>query len=60
MKIAHDTYTHGELIEYRPVIWKFLLQDSRSIVMDIRSRDLRPIRRSNKVSCVFYIFRLLL
>jgi hypothetical protein len=50
MKIVHDTYAHGELVEFRPVIWKSLLQNSRSIVMAIQSRNLGPIRRSNKVS----------
>ena|SRR6267154_1372509 len=60
MKLVHGTYTHGELVEYRPVIWKFLLQNSRNIVMAIRSRNLGPIRHSNNVSCVFYIFHLLL
>jgi len=53
MKIMHDTYTHGELVEFRPDIWKFLLQNSRSIVMAIQSRNLGPIRGSNKANCEY-------
>lgn len=52
MKIMHDTYAHGELVEYRPFIWKFLLKNSRSMAMAIRSRsDLGPIRPSNEANC---------
>jgi len=60
MKITHNTYTHGELVEFRPIIRKILLQNLRSIVMAIQSRNLGPIRSSNNVGCVFYIFHLLL
>jgi len=53
MKIAHETYTHEELADFRPVIQKILLQNSRSVVAALiqsRSRDDpgRAARRSNK------------
>ena len=61
MKIVHDnTHWHGVVVEFRPVIWKILLQNSRRIVMAIQSRNLGSIGRSNKVSCVFYTLNLLL
>ncbi|KAI0277585.1 G-protein alpha subunit [Russula aff. rugulosa BPL654] len=53
MKFAHDIHTHRELIEFRPVIWKLLLKNSRSIVMTIQSRNLGPIRPSNKAHCEY-------
>jgi hypothetical protein len=62
MKIVHDSYTHDELVKsFRPVIWKLLLQNSRSIVMAIRGRNIGPIRSNeDEVSCLFYIFYFLL
>ena len=44
MKLVHGT--HEECSDFRPLIWKTLLQNIRSIVKDIGSR--------NKVRCVFY------
>jgi hypothetical protein len=46
MKIARGTYVHEQFPDFRPLIWKTLLQNIRSIVMDIGSR--------NKVRCMFY------
>ena len=50
MKIMHCPYTPRELVEFRPLIWKRLLQNSRIIVMGIRSRNLGPISSSSEVS----------
>ena len=49
MKLVHGT--HEECSDFRPLIWKTLLQNIRSIVKDIGSR--------NKVRCVFYTFPIL-
>jgi hypothetical protein len=46
--------TYEQLVDFRPVIWRILLLNSRSIVRAIRSRNLGPARRSNKVRRVFY------
>jgi hypothetical protein len=63
MKTLHDNghpndepaqLTYKRLADLRPVIWKILLQNSRRIAMGIRSQNLRPVRRSNKVRFVFY------
>ena len=59
MKTLHeghprDELTYEQLVEFRPVIWRILLLNSRSIVRAIRSRNLGPARRSNKVRHVFY------
>ena len=56
MKIVHEAYTHEELTDFRPVIWRILLHNSRSVVMAMRSKNLGPVRRSNKVRSMFYIF----
>ena len=56
MKIALGAYTQEELADFRPFIRKILLQNSRRIVMALRSRNLGPARRSNKVRRVFYTF----
>ena len=55
MRIEHDTFTHEELAYVRRVIRKILLRNSRNIVMAIRSQNLGPTCRSNKVRCLFYI-----
>jgi hypothetical protein len=46
MKLAHGAYAHEEFAEFRPLIWKNLLLNSRSVVMDIGSW--------NKVRWMFY------
>ena len=46
MKIVLGTYVHEQFPDFRPLIWKTLLQNIRHIVIDIGSR--------NKVRCVFY------
>ena len=56
MKIALGAYTHEEIADFRPFIRKIFLQNSRRIVMALRSRNLGPARRSNKVRRVFYTF----
>ena len=54
-RIEHDTFTHEELANFRRVIRKILLRNSRNIVMAIRSQNLGPTCRSNKVRCLFYV-----
>ena len=56
MKIALGAYTHEEIADFQPFIRKIFLQNSRRIVMALRSRNLGPARRSNKVRRVFYTF----
>jgi hypothetical protein len=53
MRIAFGAYTREELADFRPFIRKILLQNSRSIVMVLRSRNLAPTRRSNKANCEY-------
>jgi hypothetical protein len=53
MKFAHGAYAHEEFADFRPLIWKILLKNLRSIVMTIESRT---VSRSNKVRYVFYTF----
>ncbi|KAI9457436.1 G-protein alpha subunit [Lactarius psammicola] len=43
MKIAHrDGYTHEERIEFRPTIWKGLLEASRNVVQTLRALHVVP------------------
>ncbi|KAI9434683.1 G-protein alpha subunit [Lactarius indigo] len=43
MKIGHhDGYTHEERMEFRPTIWQYLLEISRSIVQVIRDLHVVP------------------
>ena len=64
MKTMHEGHLHDEparfnyekLVNFRPVIWKILLQNSQSIVRAIRSQNIVPACRSNKVCRVFYTF----
>jgi hypothetical protein len=64
MKTIHDgrssderaEFTYEKPADFRRVIWKNLLQNSRSVIMAMRSRYLGPTGRSNMVRYVFYNF----
>ena len=50
MKIIHQNgYSHDELIAFRPLIWKNLLECARDIVQALRKFNLEPITPANKV-----------
>ncbi|KAF8477758.1 guanine nucleotide binding protein, alpha subunit [Russula ochroleuca] len=53
MRIYHGTFTHEELTNFREVIRRILLRNSRSIVMAIRSQNLGPTTRSNEANCEY-------
>jgi hypothetical protein len=55
MRIENYTFTHNELANFRRVIRKNLLRNSRNIVMAIRSQNLGSTCRSNKVRYLSYI-----
>jgi guanine nucleotide-binding protein G(i) subunit alpha len=43
MKMIHQNgYTHEERIEFRPTIWKNLLETSRSIVQVLQGLNVEP------------------
>jgi len=54
--ILNSDYGNEELANYRPVIWKVLLENSRGVVQAIRTQSLRLASRTNTVRCVFYAF----
>ena len=62
MKTMHDGHRHDEparfnyekLVDFRPVIWRILLQNSKSIVRAIRNQNIVPACRSNRVRHSFY------
>jgi hypothetical protein len=62
MKTLHEGHpndepaqlTYKKLAVLRPAIWKILLHNLQRIVMAIRSQNLGPARRSNRVRFVFY------
>ena len=50
MKIIHQNgYSHDELIAFRPLIWKNLLESARDVVQALRKFNLEPITPANKV-----------
>ena len=52
MKIFHGDDTREEqLAEFRSVIWKILVENSRSIVQAIRNLGLQYLKGSTKVRC---------
>jgi hypothetical protein len=52
MEMIHGGCTHEKLASFRPVIWKILLKNSRSVVQAIRTRYLGTLRRANDVRFV--------
>ena len=67
MKTLHDSrpndevarFTNQKLADFRPVVWKILLMNSRSIARSIQSRKVGSLCHSNEVrcmSCSFSIF----
>ena len=53
MEMDHDEYTLEGLAEYRPVVWKILLENSRSIARALRRRNLKRANRAAEVCCLF-------
>ena len=50
MKIIHqDGYTREELIEFRPTIWKHLLETARSVVQVLRASHAEPATLPSEV-----------
>jgi hypothetical protein len=50
MKAMHQHgYTHEERINFRPTIWKDLLETSRSIVQVLRALHVEPATHSSEV-----------
>jgi guanine nucleotide-binding protein G(i) subunit alpha len=56
MKISHGGYTCEELADFRQIIWKSLLENSRNIVQALRTFDLEPVNHANRVRRFFYTF----
>ena len=50
MKILHENgYGHEERIEFRPTIWKDLLETSRNVVQVLRALHAEPATPSGEV-----------
>ncbi|KAH9970775.1 G-protein alpha subunit [Russula compacta] len=49
MKLIHDGCALEDLADFRPVIWKILLENSRSFVQAIQTQNLRPAGSANIV-----------
>jgi hypothetical protein len=56
MKMDHDDYTLEGLADFRPVIWKILLENSRSIVQALRRLNFKHANRVTKVRCLSTYF----
>lgn len=57
IKLILDDYANEELIEYRPFIWKTLLENSRDMVQALRNSETASFERANcatKVRCTFH------
>ena len=52
MKLVHDDYTLEGLADYRLIIWKILLDNSRSIVQSLRRLSPEHVNRATDV-CSF-------
>jgi hypothetical protein len=54
MKIIHQNgYTRDELLSFRPLIWKNLLESARDVILALTKFNLEPITPANKVHLVF-------
>ncbi|KAH9957678.1 G-protein alpha subunit [Russula dissimulans] len=52
MKIIHQNgYMQDELLAFRPLIWKNLLESARDVVQALSKFDLKPISPTNKANC---------
>jgi guanine nucleotide-binding protein subunit alpha len=50
MKIIHQNgYSCEELLAFRPLIWKNLLESGRDVIQAMAKFNLQPINPSNKV-----------
>ncbi|KAI0267852.1 G-protein alpha subunit [Gloeopeniophorella convolvens] len=51
MKIMHQSgYTFDELLAFRPLVWKTLLESARDVVQALAKFDLEPINLVNKAN----------
>ncbi|KAI0053257.1 G-protein alpha subunit [Auriscalpium vulgare] len=51
MKIIHQNgYTEEELLAFRPLIWKNLLESAHAVVMALEHLNLEPIQPANKTN----------
>jgi guanine nucleotide-binding protein G(i) subunit alpha len=58
MKIIHQNgYTRDELLSFRPLIWKNLLESARDVILALTRFTLEPITPTNKVHSVFDLSR---
>jgi len=53
MKLIHEDYSNEELADFRPVIWRMLLETSRSIVKTLHSIKPRHTGRATRANCEF-------
>jgi len=53
MKVVHDDYTLEGLADFRPVIWKILLENSRSAVQAVRRLNLKRPNCATKANCEY-------
>ncbi|KAH9036674.1 G-protein alpha subunit [Lactarius hengduanensis] len=54
MKIIYpwqSSFSHEELLDFRPPIWGYLLETSRRIVQDLRNSGLEPTTHANITNC---------
>ena len=50
MKIIHQNgYSREELLAFRPLIWKNLLESGRDVIQALAKFNLQPLNASNKV-----------
>ncbi|KAH9970774.1 G-protein alpha subunit [Russula compacta] len=55
MKVIHENYSSEELADFRPAIWKILLENSRSIVQALRKSRFKHAYRATKANCEFIL-----
>jgi G-protein alpha subunit len=56
MKIIHQNgYTRDELLSFRPLIWKNLLESAHDVIQALSKFNLEPITPANKVHLVFIV-----
>ncbi|KAH9958144.1 G-protein alpha subunit [Russula dissimulans] len=53
MKLTHEDYSNEELADFRPDIWRILLEISRSIVKTLRALKPRHTSRATRAKCEF-------
>jgi hypothetical protein len=54
LKMLQHGYSREEFLEFRPFIWRYLLETSRRTVQGLRNAGLEPATYANKV-CSFLL-----